>query len=101
MSHSAPYPQTDPRVVKIHTALLRLSSCMGSCFSGEICAGPACLFPAEAEVGLSSMTKEEDIEGGTEGVAEGGSEKVWPYRRGNITLSTLDGQSNVTVKMVA
>lgn len=32
------------------------------------------------------MTREEDMEGGTEGAAEGGSEKVWPYRRCGITL---------------
>lgn len=44
---------------------------------------------AGEEAGLSSMTSEEDMEGGREGAAEGGSE-VWPYRRQGITNTTWD-----------
>lgn len=88
MTHLA--PSRPSLTVKIRTTLLRLPSGVGGCSSGEGCAGPACLFSAGVEVGLSSMTREEDIEGGTEGVAEGGSEKLWPYRRCNVTKGTLD-----------
>lgn len=45
---------------------------------------------AGVEARLSSMTSEEVMEGSTEGAAEAGSEKVWPYRRCGITLTAWD-----------